>query len=292
MKESSDGTMIAHISYCKNSEQRKLVHLPRYFLTFVCLGGLVTASGCSSVNSKDGPVPTTTFKSPDGVVVTAAVYKKADSATWIVLCHQAGSSRGEYAEIAPKLMALGFNCLAVDARSGSEANEVENATAASAASTGKGRDYLDAKQDIESAVNYAFGINGKKVILFGSSYSASLALVIGAVDPKVLAVVAFSPGEYFGDRLNVAQSIEHLGVPTFVASTKREAGDVSVMFHGPVSNWVTEFVPSRDGVHGASSLMSSDPINGEYWTALTHFLKPYEHSGAIREMMKSTLLIR
>jgi len=36
----------------------------------------------------------------------------------IVLFHQAGWSRGEYLEIAPKLNHLGFNCVAVDLRSG------------------------------------------------------------------------------------------------------------------------------------------------------------------------------
>ena len=54
--------------------------------------------------------------------------------------------------------------------------------------------YLDAKQDIESAVEYAFKKNhNKPIILIGSSYSASLALLIAKDSDKVKAVAVFSP---------------------------------------------------------------------------------------------------
>jgi dienelactone hydrolase len=278
--------MIATLSKSKNPFSRKVVRLSRFCAIFPILF-LLLSPACKSAGSKDVAAPVVTFKAADGVTVTATLFKKADSATWIVLCHQAGYSRGEYSEIAPKLMVLGFNCMAIDARAGGEINDVENQTAASALSLGKKIEYLDAKQDIESAVNYAFGLNGKKVILFGSSYSASLSLVIATENPKVLAVVAFSPGEYFGDRLNVSQAIEHLALPTFVTSAKKEASGMTKMFHGPVTNYVTQFLPSKEGVHGASALWSTNADNDEYWKALTVFLKPYEHTSRIRQLMKS-----
>ena len=51
------------------------------------------------------------FKAVDGLVVSADVYREVadENASWIVLAHQAGASRGEYREIAPRLSKLGFN---------------------------------------------------------------------------------------------------------------------------------------------------------------------------------------
>jgi len=69
------------------------------------------------------------FKSKDGLTVTADLYMvHKKSAPLILLFHQAGWSRGAYVEIAPKLNKRGFNCMAVDLRSGQKVNGVENAT--------------------------------------------------------------------------------------------------------------------------------------------------------------------
>jgi len=59
---------------------------------------------------------TITFKSVDDLLITADRYTPhtSNSTPLIVLFHQAGSSRGEYSEIAPRLNKLGFNCIAVD----------------------------------------------------------------------------------------------------------------------------------------------------------------------------------
>ncbi|WP_424352380.1 hypothetical protein, partial [Lutimonas sp.] len=66
---------------------------------------------------------TINFKASDGVTVTADLYMPhKTSAPFILLYHQAGYSRGEYLSIAPQLNAMGFNCLAVDQRSGDKVN--------------------------------------------------------------------------------------------------------------------------------------------------------------------------
>ena len=73
------------------------------------------------------------YKSKDGIQITADLYMShKTSAPFIVLFHQARWSRGEYREIAPKLNKMGFNCLAVDQRSGDAVNGVENETKKSA----------------------------------------------------------------------------------------------------------------------------------------------------------------
>ncbi len=72
----------------------------------------------NSVHATDNT--TIHLKSADGLLITADSYLPHDTNTapLIVLFHQAGSSRGEYSEIAPRLNELGFNCIAVDQRSG------------------------------------------------------------------------------------------------------------------------------------------------------------------------------
>ena len=86
---------------------------------------------------------TITFKSKDGVVITADLYMAHNkTAPFILLFHQAGWSRGEYLEIAPRLNEMGFNCMAVDLRSGNEINNVKNMTKVSAEKMQKGTSYI------------------------------------------------------------------------------------------------------------------------------------------------------
>jgi len=58
------------------------------------------------------------FPSVDGLIISGTIYQIDDTSPSILLCHQAGFNMHEYDEIAPKLNALGFNCIAVDQRSG------------------------------------------------------------------------------------------------------------------------------------------------------------------------------
>ncbi|MGI9261835.1 MAG: hypothetical protein ACR2QR_07355, partial [Woeseiaceae bacterium] len=76
---------------------------------------LVFAVTTGAANARE----TATLAAADGLKVTADVYRAIDTpdATWIVLAHQAGSSRGEYRTIAPRLNKLGFNAIAIDQRS-------------------------------------------------------------------------------------------------------------------------------------------------------------------------------
>src|SRR5579864_4003604 len=59
------------------------------------------------------------FKTSDGVTIYASYYPaKASSQPMILLFHQAHSNRYEYSSIAPRLLGLGFSCLATDQRFG------------------------------------------------------------------------------------------------------------------------------------------------------------------------------
>ncbi len=119
------------------------------------------------------------FPSKDGLRITADVYPVDQPKGLILLCHRSHCNRGEYRETAPKFNTLGFSCLAIDQRSGMKVFGVINETSALAKQKGLGTGYLDAKKDIEAAVSYAFIMNNNKpIIILGSSYSASLALLI------------------------------------------------------------------------------------------------------------------
>jgi len=211
------------------------------------------------------------FKSEDGLRITADLYHIKKSAPIIVLCHQAGWSRGEYKEIGPKLNALGFNCLAIDQRSGGAVKGVDNETAKRAAEEGKSTDYIDAKQDIIAAIGKAKDLYGKKVVLWGSSYSSALALIVATETEDVERVLSFSPGEYLGT-VNVNERIATLNKPAFFTSAKNEQGQTKLLYDAIESDEKTHFIPAGNGEHGSKALWEEKTDNAEYWVAVKFFL--------------------
>ena len=217
---------------------------------------------------------TTKFPSKDELAITADLYKIDETKPVILLCHQAGYSRGEYREIAVKLNELGFNCMAIDQRSGSQINDVVNQTAKGAANAKLSRQFGDAEQDIEAAIDFLFKVWKKPVIVWGSSYSASLVLKLGASKENVQAVLAFSPGEYIKGS-NISESIVGLTKPTFVTSSKKEAAEVTKLIAGVEASFITQFIPEEEGKHGSKALWSANAGHEEYWTAVEAFLAKF-----------------
>jgi Dienelactone hydrolase and related enzymes len=173
---------------------------------------------------------TITFPSLDNLPVTADLYENKRSDPYILLFHQAGYSRGEYKETAEKFVKLGYNCIAVDLRSGNEVNFIKNKTAETAIEKNLPTDYLDAKQDVQAAIEYAIKISNKTIIILGSSYSASLCLLLAKKYNQIKAVIAFSPGEYFNDANLIRDSIVGLKIPIFAASSENEFSYMQELF--------------------------------------------------------------
>lgn len=218
---------------------------------------------------------TITFPSKDGLIVTADVYRAyPDTVPLIILFHQAGSGRGEYLEIAPRLNKLGFNAMAVDLRSGSGGNGLSNETAAKARAARKSTVYQAALPDMEAAIAYAKAHLARgKIILWGSSYSASLVLKIAGDNVKACdAVLAFSPGEYFGQSAFIQTSAKNITVPVFVSSAREEGEDWRAIFEAIPARGKRSFLPKAAGLHGSSALWPSAPANAEYWAAVEPFL--------------------
>lgn len=220
------------------------------------------------------------FPTSGGFAARADVYDSADpSATWILLFHQAGWSRGEYREIAPKLAERGYRVMAVDQRSGRVVNGVRNETHRRAAQQKLGTDYLDAYGDLRAALTHVrdrFG--AERVVVWGSSYSASLVLRLAAEHPsEVSAVVSFSPGEYFQKRgasyvKEFAKSVSH---PLFVTSSKDERPKAQPIFDVSPSKKKILFTPASTGQHGSRALWAKWPDSDVYWAAVNGFLSEY-----------------
>jgi len=213
-----------------------------------------------------------TYKAADGLQVTADLYLGKPNSTFIILLHQAGYSRGEYIEIAPRLISLGYSCLAVDLRSGNEVNFIVNETAERALKLGFSVNYINAVPDILASIDYARALVQKPVILFGSSYSASLALLVASESVKVGGIISCSPGEYFGDTTYLKQRINLPKKPVFVCGSKGEIPAIKRLVSNiPQKNVVVATPGKFSGTHGASTFWSSKPESKEMWLQLTLF---------------------
>jgi dienelactone hydrolase len=226
---------------------------------------------------------TVTFPSEDGLLITAdinAPYKNGEAPVF-VLFHQAGSSRGEYIEIAPWLNTLGYNSMAVDQRSGETANGIDNETARRAAQENRPTGYISALPDIKAALTYARRHYGKEgVVAWGSSYSASLVLQVAGDAPGLVdAVLAFSPGEYFKRAGKPAtwiqESARHITVPVFITSSRDEADGWAAIFEGIESDKKASFIPATEGRHGSRALWKKYPDSEAYRSAVQVFLERY-----------------
>lgn len=222
---------------------------------------------------------TITFKSSDGLEITADRYFSNEViAPLILLFHQAGWSRGEYQEIAPKLNQQGFNCIAFDQRSGGEVNEVDNETYKHAVDKKLGTRYVDAEIDIVAAIEYAKKNYPKasQLIIWGSSYSAGLVLKIAGERDDIDAVLAFSPGEYYkkmGKPADwIAQSAKTIEIPVFITSAKLEKKNWWSIAEAIPSENKAYFLPTKLGKHGSRALWEKFSDHKEYWKAVTSFL--------------------
>ncbi len=217
-----------------------------------------------------------TFKSKDNVQITADIYLTENiNAPFILLFHQAWFSRGEYIETAPKLNELGFNCIAIDQRSGKKVNGINNKTYKDAQSKGMKTKYPDAFPDLEASLEYIKkNYNPKKIIVLGSSYSSSLVFILASKHKEINAVLSFSPGEYFEfENKKISDWAKEVDCPVFIASSKKEAPECSEIFKNIKNRKSIQFIPKSKGFHGSKALWTKKEGNQEYWIAVKSFLK-------------------
>lgn len=214
------------------------------------------------------------FKSLDGLLVSGNLYEIDKNKPIILLCHQAGYNKQEYADIAPKLNEMGYNCLAIDQRSGGDFAGKPNETFQRAKEKGLPTEYIDAQQDISAAIDLLYKKYNKKIIIWGSSYSSSLVLFESLQNKNVKASISFSPGDYFGDKKpSLSTVFSKVETPFFITSSKQEAATLSALVDKKLlkENQI-QFIPESDGFHGSKALWSGQRVAEEYWTAIEAFL--------------------
>lgn len=221
------------------------------------------------------PDETLTIESTDGLPITLDIYRPtSEGDVAIVLFHQSGSSRGEYAEIAPRLSDLGYLAVAADARAGGEFGGIANETAKAAEAEGRPTAFADSRPDLDAAIAYTRDeLDAGTVIGWGSSYSASLVLMIAGQTDLLDGALAFSPGEYFGAPDAVVRFMDGIEIPVLVTSAKGEEAQWSPLFL-EISAPKTGFVPANGtGAHGSSALIPGrSDVPEVYWFKVEEFL--------------------
>lgn len=141
---------------------------------------------------------------------------------------------------------------------------------------GHDADFLDAKPDLQAAIDWA-KTQHLPVIIWGSSYSASLVFALAGENAgTVKAVLAFSPGEYFDDKMLVAHAAAKLAVPVYITSASKpdEIDAAAAIAHAVPRGLATRYVP-KTGVHGSSTLIADRDPQGAAanWVPVMTFLK-------------------
>jgi dienelactone hydrolase len=244
-------------------------------LTMLALLGGLGSIGAVPKLATPGPGGPVLLVAGDGVQIYAASYAgPSPTAPVILLFHQADSSKNEYAPIAPQLVKLGYNVLAIDQRSGGDMYPPTNETVQH---LGRSTDYIDVLPDMDAALAWAQKTYpGAPIYAWGSSYSAALVFAFAAKHPlEIAAVLSFSPGEYLPDKHFVKKAARHVRVPVFIDSSS-DAGEeqqARAIFNAVRSRLKVDYAP-KNGVHGSSTLRPDRDPGGadENWAAVTAFL--------------------
>jgi alpha-beta hydrolase superfamily lysophospholipase len=218
-----------------------------------------------------------TFTTSDGLTIYGDLHEVSLEAPIILLFHQArGSARGEYGNIIPKLMAKGYNILAIDQRNGGDYFTSRNRTVDSLSK--KDYSYCDAYPDLEAALDFVInsGFTGKKLI-WGSSYSAALVIQLGdRRGDDIDGVLAFSPAS--GGPMQACDPnpiIESIKIPLMILRPRKEMENESVksQFELATTKGHTTFI-SENGVHGSSMLVEerTGAEVEETWNAVFAFI--------------------
>lgn len=220
---------------------------------------------------------TLTIQSADGLNITGDLYETGDTQSPVILLfHQAGYSRGEYRQIAPRLNELGFTCLAIDQRSGNAINGVQNETVLQAQQKGMKTDYADALPDLRAAMDYVLkNYKNRKIILWGSSYSSSLVFILAnQYKNDVCAILSFSPGEYFKyDGQEISYYAKTTECPVFITSAGNEFELCDPIYKAIPAKEKRFFFPDFNGKHGSKALWKENEGSDVYWTEVIKFLE-------------------
>lgn len=248
-------------------------------LALIFLGGVFLLMENNRINhpeNSDNLFETIQLESEDGVVFSADLYFTEDqSAPFIILFHQARYSRGEYREIAPELNRLGFQCMAIDQRSGKAVNNVLNTAKLSAEELGLNTTYPDAYPELQKAIEHVHKYyHPEQLLIWGSSYSAALLFVLANEYPdEINGILAFAPGEYFKiNGKSIAQYATSIHCPVFITSARDEFDSWKHIYDSIPHQNKYYYLPEDQGYHGSKALWKDHPGHEMYWVHVKDFL--------------------
>ena len=222
------------------------------------------------------------FYGPDSLKIYGDLYKTNKDANTIVLFHQGGSNaRAEYRTIIPELTAMGYNILAVDLFLGGQRYGSFNRTISGVALDNfkNPSSYCDDYDNMVATLQYVKqqGFTGKTII-WGSSYSATLAIKLGSeYTNDVAGVLSFSPAA--GPPMQDCQPnayIEAISVPLIILKPPNEMGseNAKTQFELAAKHGHQAYA-AEAGVHG-SSMLVPERVNGDVapnWAVVKAFLE-------------------
>jgi alpha-beta hydrolase superfamily lysophospholipase len=194
----------------------------------------------------------------------------------LILIHQGdGSAKGDYGPIIPRLLKEGFEVLAIDSRLGGDLFGAANRTVSR--NPAKDWKYCDAYPDLVTALDYAKAlIPRRRVIVWGSSYSATLALRLAAERPSDFsAVLAFSPAS--GPPMGECQPVPYAAQVTMPALVVRPRAELDVAMRREdfeaFRKQGHQTLVANPGAHGSSALVAERTHGGvgETWKAVLDF---------------------
>jgi len=192
----------------------------------------------------------------------------------ILLCHQANYNKYEYADIGPKLNEMGFNALAIDLTGGGTFAAHQNETIKNRGEIEVADRIKIVENEIEAAVNYLAERYNNKVIVWGSSYTATLVVYAAINNKNVKASISFSGFNHFGDsRPTLESMLPSLDKPFFMTSSKEEVPVVTkILKDQKLTEQQLQFIPNGEGNHGSKAIWNGQKDAEEYWVALKSFL--------------------
>ena len=217
-------------------------------------------SACATAPETTNLKSITAQTSDDVQIYGEQYFGKLDkSAPLILLFHQGGSNgRAEYEPLIPWLNAAGFRAIAWDQRRGGERLGGENRTVNGLPSTSE-FSYCEVAPDLQAALDYALNTElANQVILWGSSYSASLVFELAANNPgKVSGVIAFSPaGGGPLENCRARMWAPDLDIPMMALRPAREMEMESTQSQKQIlMDQGVNFHVVENGVHGSSMLV-------------------------------------
>ena len=219
--------------------------------------------------TKKYPAKKVEFATSDNRIVIGNLYDIGINKPVILLGHQAGSNKYEYADIAPKLNAMGYNALAIDLTGGGTFAAHKNETLDRGTNVENDRQLIQRRtgQEMNAAVDYLYKKYNQKVIVWGSSLSANFAIIVAARNENAKAAISFS-----GLAGGLTEILTKFEKPLFVTSSKEEVPSVKVLLKDNSKENITHFIPKSEGGHGSMVLWNGQPYAEEYWEAVKSFL--------------------